>query len=378
MMLKKKSSAIVLIFVGALVYACANNPSSNHANSPTRVYNPLNNETLFDGLSVEIAMSMNKDSLQIANQIFLNGVDLLRNKDNAHGAVLKFKESIFKCPSAKAYYELGNAFMEDNNDESALSAFTIAEQLGYEPFSKLLYNLACVYSRLEKLDMAGRYLEYAIQAGYSNFDHIEKDSDLDKLRKSHRFNEHFNRGLEGVSNRENIFWVQFKQKFSSVKYPLTLENQIHASFFEDDKYISYDYERFVPAMRNERFSRDVGNGFYYFAKAQETEQYTALIYFEKDEFLEDYAPIVYKIITYTHEGKIIDQRMIGGRTSVYDPLMISTIEKDGTIVITYYEVVHEKNIEKEGFYENPIKELKEIKTEALKIQSNGKIAAIVA
>jgi tetratricopeptide (TPR) repeat protein len=341
-----------------------------------RQYEALNDNNLFDGLLVDIAVSTNIDSIQAANQIFLNGVDLFRNEKNPDGAITKFKESIFKCPSAKAYYELGNAYLEVNNDEKALLAFTMAEQLGYEPFAKLLYNLSCVHSRLSNIELSGRYLEYAIQAGYANFDHIEKDEDLEKLRKSHLFRHHFQRAVDGVANKENIFWVQFRQKFATAKFPIVLEHKIHSSFFEDEKFISYDYERFVPSMRNERFSRDVGNAFYYFVKVQETELFTALIYIEKDAFLEDYAPIVYKMITYTPEGKIIDQKMIGGRTSVYDPLMVSKINKDGRIEITYYDVIHEKNVEREGFYENPIKEMKETRTETLQIQSNGKISLV--
>lgn len=49
------------------------------------------------------------------------------------------------------------------------------------------YNLACSHSLLGQLEQAFSALEKAIQLGYQNFEHLQKDSDLDNLRKDHRF-----------------------------------------------------------------------------------------------------------------------------------------------------------------------------------------------
>ena len=49
------------------------------------------------------------------------------------------------------------------------------------------YNLACSHSLLNQLDSAIEALEKAIRLGYENFDHLQKDADLDNIRKDSRF-----------------------------------------------------------------------------------------------------------------------------------------------------------------------------------------------
>ncbi len=49
------------------------------------------------------------------------------------------------------------------------------------------YNLACSHSLLNQIDPALTALEKAISLGYQNFDHLQKDSDLDNIRAERRF-----------------------------------------------------------------------------------------------------------------------------------------------------------------------------------------------
>jgi tetratricopeptide (TPR) repeat protein len=51
----------------------------------------------------------------------------------------------------------------------------------------LLYNLACIYSLADDLDSAIACLEKAIEAGFAHRPWLEKDSNLDPLRKTPRF-----------------------------------------------------------------------------------------------------------------------------------------------------------------------------------------------
>jgi tetratricopeptide (TPR) repeat protein len=51
----------------------------------------------------------------------------------------------------------------------------------------VLYNAACIYSGLEKLDMALDFFEKAIDAGFASREWIENDSDLDRIRSHPRF-----------------------------------------------------------------------------------------------------------------------------------------------------------------------------------------------
>ncbi|MCG2617072.1 transglutaminase-like domain-containing protein [Terrimonas sp. NA20] len=50
-----------------------------------------------------------------------------------------------------------------------------------------LYNLSCTYALLGKKQQALDYLEKSIQQGYSNYQHIQADKDLDGLRAEPRY-----------------------------------------------------------------------------------------------------------------------------------------------------------------------------------------------
>ncbi|MDP8212863.1 MAG: tetratricopeptide repeat protein [Candidatus Zapsychrus exili] len=51
----------------------------------------------------------------------------------------------------------------------------------------VLYNLACSYSLLEDIDKALVMFKKAIKFGYSDFAHLQTDSDLENLKKDARF-----------------------------------------------------------------------------------------------------------------------------------------------------------------------------------------------
>jgi predicted esterase len=45
-----------------------------------------------------------------------------------------------------------------------------------------LYNLACCYAHLKRPDLAGKYLLYALRAGFNDIEHFLKDMDFDPVR----------------------------------------------------------------------------------------------------------------------------------------------------------------------------------------------------
>jgi len=66
----------------------------------------------------------------------------------------------------------------------------LKEQATTSPFHRVtpLYNLACVEALLgDNLDKAIEYLQEAVAAGWSDVDHIKKDTDLDRLRSLDSF-----------------------------------------------------------------------------------------------------------------------------------------------------------------------------------------------
>ena len=49
------------------------------------------------------------------------------------------------------------------------------------------YNLACSYALLGRKEDAFQALEQAVKAGYEDFEHLKRDSDLKSLREDARF-----------------------------------------------------------------------------------------------------------------------------------------------------------------------------------------------
>ncbi|MGV3610639.1 MAG: TPR end-of-group domain-containing protein [Fluviicola sp.] len=335
----------------------------------------LNAADLFNGEKVRLFLYQNPKANPESNKLFLSALDEFKNKKNLVAAKEGFKASIAAYPSSKSYYELGNVCMEMKNYQGALEAYSLAEKLGYEPFSKVMFNVACAYSQLKNFPMSADYLQFAIQAGYVNMDNIEKDPDLANLRDQEpdMFRKNMDLALSGVSDIENLYFLQFKRQFLPASFPINLNMEQEKVVYDDKNRISYDYERYVSEMRNERFSRDVSKEFYNFVQVAEKANFVALIYVVKESFNGDQSPLTYRLVTFTKTGKLIDKKEIAGRQDYSELLKMCTISKDLTFTITNYETTFEKNPDEEGYYDNPVVSKKKINLEKYRIDASGKI-----
>lgn len=57
------------------------------------------------------------------------------------------------------------------------------------------YNLACSYSLIGDIDNSLKAIKKAIELGYSDFSYMNKDPDLENLRKDKRFDELFSKDI---------------------------------------------------------------------------------------------------------------------------------------------------------------------------------------
>ncbi len=57
----------------------------------------------------------------------------------------------------------------------------------------VLYNLACSYSLLNRIDESLAVVKRAVKKGYTDFQHMKADTDLDNLRKDKRFKQYLTR-----------------------------------------------------------------------------------------------------------------------------------------------------------------------------------------
>lgn len=364
-----------LVILSSLVLSSCGDPAKPADQEVVKEPIVLNEDDLFKGNIVLAYLDNEVKFLQEANELFLKGINAFRNENNLDSADYYLKHSILKEPTANAYFELGNVYMDKKRYDKAMLAYGLAEQLDYEPLSKILYNKACAYSLQEEEEMAGKYLEYALQAGYTNMEHIDKDTDLENLRDTYYYKEAVDRGLRGMSNADNLFWLQFKKQFAVMDFPIKLKMVIDEKEYEGLKYISYDYEKYISEMRDEAFSREVSKSFFYYARPYETENYIALVYIVKDEFMGEYAPLTYRMATYTHSGKLIDKKEIAGRKDLDDPIMVSTIKSDKTIDVKLVEAQYEKDPYENGYWENPMIGQKTVGSMKFKVTKDGRIVA---
>jgi tetratricopeptide (TPR) repeat protein len=358
---------ILLFIAGTCLFACTS--SSKKTAAVDAIH--LSADNLYNKDTVLLIANSATEKNSASDKLFLDGIDKYRNKKNPAAGIESFKQSILQKPQAKAYYELGNALFDKQEMKEAIKAYGIAELLDYKPLHKVLYNMACAYSRIGDNDWAKYYLVSAIEFGYSNVKNIFADKDLEGLRQKdgYSFRSEVTAALSGATDPEKLQWNLFWHEFKPLTFPVTLDMKYADKLGED--YISYDYERFVPEMRNAQFSREVGSEYYHVGLVKNSDSIKTLIYAVEDVVMERSAPAQYYIVSFDKMGKLIDKLLIGGQKKLDEPFRVATIQENGSIQIGLFKQVYEKDPEKEGYQDNQLLESKEIGKEDYSITADG-------
>ncbi|MCK4890658.1 MAG: protein kinase [Candidatus Aminicenantes bacterium] len=88
--------------------------------------------------------------------------------------------------NSRALYLGAGALVKAGENEEASQWIKRAVSLDPNEIA-VLYNAACIYSELGKVDKALDYFEKAIETGFASIEWIENDSDLDPIRNHPRF-----------------------------------------------------------------------------------------------------------------------------------------------------------------------------------------------
>lgn len=314
--------------------------------------------------------SVSDDNKKEGKQLFLKAIDQYRNKKKIGESIPLFTQSLLKNPDPKTYYEYGNALLETKDFPKAISAYHMAEKLDYSPLSKVLYNLACAYSLSEDEDNSLKYLELAIQNGYTNTEQILNDADMSFVRSSYKFNGVFKSAMSGAISPEkallDLYIGQYQE--ASFPYELAAKKSQEAEFVNA---IAYDYESFVPDMRDERFSRDVGNEFYFVARFPKADNYFLTLYSERGLWM-DKSPIAYYLCTYSNTGKIVDRMVMAGYPYFDQNLKSFKISDNANFEVKEYTTQWEKDVEEFGYDENKITKTELVSSTKYRISSTGK------
>lgn len=108
-----------------------------------------------------------------------------------------FAESLQPDPSP-VHALLGICHLQNGAYEQALSELNTAVEINPSDFSSM-YNIACAYSLQDKPEPALEWLERAVDKGFSDFEHMEQDPDLDNIREFTAYGEIVKNATVGMS-----------------------------------------------------------------------------------------------------------------------------------------------------------------------------------
>lgn len=312
-----------------------------------------------------------RDSSQ---KIFLNAIDVFINQKNPKAATDVFVKALLVYPNANGYYELGNAYLESGMYNEGLLSYRMAEKLDYKPLNAVLFKQACCYAELDDAK-AFDYLSYAIENGFVNRDKIFNEPHFKKIRSQSYFTETYNDAMAGNGNPDAILWEGYSREFAAKQFPYTIDTGSYRMLVNTET-ISYDYEKFVTEMRDNKFSRDVGNEFFYFAKISANDSLTVVIYGSRSYSGDDEAtPVYYYLAAFNSKGNLLDKKLIAGQKLEAEPMKVCNFKSSTNFEITSYENVYEKTKDSDGNNINKVIKRNLQKIEKFIINTSGKIIA---
>lgn len=378
---------LLLLFSAIILFACNNNDKPSNATVTATIH--LNPNTLYNTDSIKAVLANVNSGMQAnAKKKFLEAIDLYKNKKQVAQSIDIFKASLIICPSEKTYFELGSALADNKNFDEALKGLQVAEQMDYSPLANVLYKKAVVYASMPNVGMcADGYIKtndslavhlmvVALQTGYSKPMDFLHDKAFDSLRfnTDWYFKNAYQTAMSGNKDPEKLAWDNYKNEFKDLSLPLAINTVwIYQQNYENA--IGYDYEKFVPEMRNGKFSREVENEYFYVGRVKEDSVFTALLYAGKNMWLTDgrgYSPVYFYLVTYSPQGKIIDKMQVGGQKTFTDNFKDLMVKQNLTMEIKEFKNMYEKDPVKDGYENNKVIKSNLLATSYYRINAKGK------
>jgi len=345
---------LAYIFATLFIISCSAPASKNTVQ--------LSEQAIYDFDSVSI-FSGDKEA---AKKKFLTAIDLYRNQKNKlPESITAFKASLLLSPDAKTYFELGNALLDSRQYDESLKAFLMAEKLDYNPMANVMYKLAMAHAglafqssdvtRTREDSAALHYMQISLQMGYARPTDFLKDSIFNPGEGSNwELMEVYKNTMSGNKDPQKMLWENFESGFAPVQLPLVI-NTVWIQQHPLDEAIGYDYEKYVPEMRDNKFSREVENEYYYFAKIKNDSASIALMYAGKNTWLEDAngnRPTYFFLATYSPTGKLIDKMLVAGQRSFTDPFKVLNLKENLNFEVKDYKNIFKNDPEKGGYENN--------------------------
>lgn len=299
---------------------------------------------------------------------FMQGLDLLVNKNKADASIEYFKESIFYYPDEKNYQHLFQAYLKTKK-------YDLAELVNNAMYDRIEYYESMFNSALlgaSKKDTGNciANLNEAIMMGFVFKDRIVEEPLFDFLKNTESYQSLI---LSTFGNDEKISKILFKSFVKSfpdliLPYDIPVDS---AKSFSFDKYINYDYASFIPGMEDGRFSREVSKDYMAVGKFK-TENGFAFVFKVHDMIADTLNPVETNVVIYDTLGKQISTQEIGCFCS---PLQSKgfVINKDLSIDVKQYKTNWQNDPLEKGYANNKVLGVEEERSYKLIIKKDNSV-----
>lgn len=331
----------------------------------------LNQDAVFNKDSVRNFLDRTSDEQSdSAKAVFLKAIDLMVNNKNASGAIDIFKQSLTIYPTANTYYELGNAYLAAKKYPMALQSYEMAEGMDFTPLGNVLFKQASCYAEMDSTEKMYSYLTYAVQNGFVDRSKIMNDPHFAAFKNDSYLLSVYNQAMSGNGDPEEVLWHGYSQDFVQASFPYKVDSGSFGKMGEP-RIISYDYEKFVPEMRDNKFSRDVGSEYFYVARVMQTELCSVVLYGCRS-YEEIGSPVYYILASFDNKGKLVDKMVVGGAKTYDENYKEFVAQSNNRFQIEEYKNTYEKSTDENGFENNKVVARSLVGTKQYAIDAAGK------
>jgi hypothetical protein len=332
----------------------------------------LDSVAMFDTTAINLALTKaDRHQKTESRKLFLQGLDLLANKNKPSESIALFKESILYYPDEKNYLHLFKAYVNsgDTTNASAINEFieTQAPKWGLE-YYEIDFNYALIAAVKKDTNICMMTLTDALMNGFVFRERITEEP-LFKFMENHvRFQSFVASNFGNDEKLNRMLFKAFIEYFPDLELPYAVSAD-SARVFNYDRYIDYNYALFIPEMEVGEFSRDVTNEYMYVGKTKLENGY-AFVYKSFLAIADTLNPVKTYIVTYDTAGTRVSSEMIGCFCSPTESKGF-VINKDLSINVSHYISNWETDPLENGYANNKITSVEESGKTVYMIDKNG-------
>lgn len=238
----------------------------------------------------------------------------------------------------------------------------------------VLFKEASCFVEMDSIDKMYAYITYAVQNGFVDKDKIINDAHFATFKSDATLLSTYNEAMSGNGDPDEVLWQGYSRDFKPAKFPFSVDSGTLGKMGEP-KIISYDYEKFVPEMRDNKFSRDVGSEFFYVASLTQTELNPVVVYGCRS-YENTGAPVYYILASFNSKGKLVDKMIVGGSKTFDEPSKEFTVQSNLQFEVKEYKNTYEKSTDENGFENNKVISRTLVATHKYAINANGKFMGV--